>query len=86
MADRRAGAKENWPSPLPAAALGRAGPPAPCLDGTVELALEVWVAGESAWKECLVIREWHYLDGLGGVALLGWVWPCWRDCVIGGRL
>lgn len=31
--------------------------------------------------ECLVTREWYYLKGLVGVAILKWVWPCLRKYV-----
>jgi hypothetical protein len=36
--------------------------------------------------ECLVIRELHYLEGLGSVALLEWVWLCGRKYATGGEL
>jgi hypothetical protein len=33
------------------------------------------------WFECACPREWQLLRG---VALLEWVWPCWRKCVTVG--
>ena len=41
-------------------------------------------------RVALFERDYDYWSGCGlvgvGVALLEWVWPCWREHVIGGGL
>ena len=32
-----------------------------------------------------MLKEWHYLKGMGGVTLLEQVWPWWGRCGLVGR-